>query len=53
MYGIENRVNLPVGENLQEQLMISLNFGLTTEAQGTVLCSLYFYFLTRATHDHS
>ena len=33
-HGIETLVELPVGENLQDHLMVSLNFGLTSEAQG-------------------
>jgi choline dehydrogenase-like flavoprotein len=35
-YGIQTRVDLPVGENCQDHLMVSLNFGLTSEAQGEV-----------------
>jgi hypothetical protein len=48
MYKIKNRLDLPVGENLQEQLMISLNFGLTPEAQGAHITP---YFLTRFIHN--
>jgi choline dehydrogenase-like flavoprotein len=35
-YGIQTHVDLPVGENLQDHLMISLNFSLTSEAAGKV-----------------
>ena len=30
-YGIETKVDLPVGENLQDHLMLSLNFALTPD----------------------
>lgn len=33
-HGIETIVDLPVGENLQDHLMVSLNFLLSPESQG-------------------
>jgi choline dehydrogenase-like flavoprotein len=35
-YEIKSLVDLPVGENLQDHLMVSLNFGLTAEAQAAL-----------------
>ncbi|KDQ23219.1 hypothetical protein PLEOSDRAFT_162754 [Pleurotus ostreatus PC15] len=35
-YGIETIVDLPVGENLQDHLMVSLNFLLTPECQANL-----------------
>jgi choline dehydrogenase-like flavoprotein len=36
-YRIETLVDLPVGENYQDHLMVSLNFALTPDAQGEFL----------------
>jgi len=33
-YGIETKIDLPVGENLQDHLMLSLNFALTPDGCG-------------------
>jgi len=33
-YGIDTKVELPVGENLQDHLMLSLNFALTPDGCG-------------------
>jgi choline dehydrogenase-like flavoprotein len=36
-YGIITRIDLPVGENYQDHLMVSMKFGLTSDAQGELL----------------
>ncbi|KIM77083.1 GMC oxidoreductase [Piloderma croceum F 1598] len=35
-YGIIPRVDLPVGENYQDHLMVNMNFGLTSDAQSAL-----------------
>lgn len=41
-YGIITRVDLPVGENYQDHLMVNMNFGLTSDAQGKLLSVPFF-----------
>jgi choline dehydrogenase-like flavoprotein len=40
-YGIITRIDLPVGENYQDHLMVSMKFGLTSDAQGELLSVPY------------
>lgn len=48
-YEIKSLVDLPVGENLQDHLMVSLNFGLTAEAQGALVILVRPIVLIRVT----
>jgi hypothetical protein len=41
-YGIIARIDLPVGENYQDHLMVNMNFGLTSDAQGMHLSAPFF-----------